>query len=126
MVLSKDVKDFPVHFKDGSKFGDGVNSGIDYYPKANLSMDKFTEFLDRVDHDHPSAHFIEQVGFAYCLKNLELLPYNRYSTKGGIKEETRLLLKVFLSSALPLPKTSPTQIKVGSMSLASWGISITS
>lgn len=86
--MTKDVKDFPVHFKDGTTFGDGINSGIDYYRKENLSMDKFTEFLLKVDMEHKSSHFIEQVGFAYCLKNLELLDYERYSTKGGMKAET--------------------------------------
>ncbi len=86
--MTKDSSDHPIHFKDGSKFGAGINSGIDFYKKDNLPMDKFTEFLNKVDHDHKSAHFIEQVGFAYVLENLEILPYERYSIKGGVIDKT--------------------------------------
>ncbi len=82
--MTKDVGDYPVHFKDGTTFGSGVNSGIDFYRKENLLIDKFSEFLNKVDQSHKSAHFIEQTGFAYCLKNLELLSYERYSIKGEI------------------------------------------
>ncbi len=86
--MTKDTGEYPIHFKDGTTFGAGFNSGIDFYKKDSLSMNKFTEFLNKVEHSHKSTHFIEQAGFAYVLKNLEILSYERYSIKGGVTDKT--------------------------------------
>lgn len=84
--MTKDKSNKPIHFKDGTTFGGGYNSGIDFYHQDSFSMDILKEYLYKVDLEHKEIRFIEQAGYAYCLQNLELLPYERYTIRGGYKE----------------------------------------
>lgn len=81
-----------VYFKGGVAIDDkaaSFNSGIVLYKKENFDLDKFTEYLEKIDIDDPrNVHFIEQAGFAYCLKNLVGLPLEKYHIQGDIAPET--------------------------------------
>jgi hypothetical protein len=81
-----------VSFKDGSKISDKLaagNAGIIFYNKDNFSTDKFAEFLDRLDiSNERNLHFVDQLGHAYSLNDLELLPKDNYIIKGEVNDST--------------------------------------
>ncbi|OGY50281.1 MAG: hypothetical protein A3J65_04600 [Candidatus Buchananbacteria bacterium RIFCSPHIGHO2_02_FULL_45_11b] len=91
MIKGEDFSRHPnyVYFKDGSKLEDNLanfNSGAVFYAKENFALDKLQEYFAKIDKDNKqNNHFIEQAGYAYCLKNLKPLTPDKYliSAKAG-------------------------------------------
>ncbi len=86
--MTKDSGQKPIYFKDGSSFGSGFNSGIDFYRADDLDMDKYSEFLLKVDQTNPGRKMMEQAGYAYSLKKLKLLPDDKYIIKAKVTDKT--------------------------------------
>lgn len=81
-----------VYFKDGSKLDDTLanyNSGVVLYSKDHFSLEKLTEYLEKIDiSNKQNQHFIEQAGYAYCLENLSGLPQDKYTVKDSVNNQT--------------------------------------
>ncbi|HPL95304.1 MAG TPA: hypothetical protein PLF15_00785 [bacterium] len=81
----------PVYFKDGTVLDENLshyNSGIVLYQRANFNLVKLSEYLEKIDTDNPTNfQFIEEAGFTQCLKNLQLLPKEKYIIKGKVDEQ---------------------------------------
>ena len=81
-----------VYFKDGSKLEDklaNLNSGIVLYQKENFNLEKLTEYFEKFDlSNSKNKHFIEQAGYAYCLKELTGLPPSKYQIQDLLNEST--------------------------------------
>lgn len=81
-----------VRFKDGSKLSHDLahfNSGIVLYHKHNFDLKKLVEYFEKIDDQVKSnRHFIEQAGYAYCLKDLVGLPQDQYQIKGKLSDAT--------------------------------------
>jgi hypothetical protein len=94
----------PVYFKNGQKLDhhlSELNSGIVLYHKDNFSLDKLTEYLDRIDTKNAkNKHFIEQAGYATVLDNIKVLPQSSYIIKGNVNENT--IVKHYTSPRRPM------------------------
>lgn len=81
-----------VYFKDGEKLNQELasyNSGIVLYGRDNFDLAKLEEYLGKIDENKKeNNHFIEQAGFAWCLKNLKKLDEKKYTIKEAVNEET--------------------------------------
>jgi len=81
---------YTIHYKDGSKLEEKyamINSGIVLYKKENFNLKKLENFLLKVDKENDlNNHFVEQAGFAYCLENLKILPYDKYTIKDKLSD----------------------------------------
>jgi len=82
----------PVFFKDGSVLDSNlgkVNTGIVIYHKKNISLNDIEEYVKSLNlTDARNSHFIEQAGYAYCLKNLQVLSVETYKIKGKVDDKT--------------------------------------
>lgn len=82
----------PVYFKNNSSLSEDLshyNSGIVLYKKENFDLNILSAYLSQVDTDRPdNFQFIEEGGFATCLKNLIPLPKEKYIIKGAVNAET--------------------------------------
>ncbi|NUM25110.1 MAG: hypothetical protein HUU49_00630 [Candidatus Buchananbacteria bacterium] len=62
-----------------------ANAGIIFYAKSNFNFEKLNMFLGSLDTTDPkSLHFADQLGYAICLDNLELLSPEVYPIKGKV------------------------------------------
>lgn len=81
-----------VYFIDGTKLNDklvNLNSGIVFYAKENFDLERLSEYLEKIDiKNSKNKHFIEQAGYAYCLKELIGLPPEHYQIKEKVTENT--------------------------------------
>jgi len=93
-----------VYFKDGSKLDEklaNLNSGIVLYQKENFDLGKLTEYFEKFDLDNPkNKHFIEQAGYAYCLKELVGLPPSKYQIQDSVNKDT--VIRHYTSPKRPL------------------------
>jgi hypothetical protein len=93
-----------VHFKNTEKLNEekaSYNSGIVLYKKENFDLAKLEEYLEKIDEENKeSVHFIEQAGFAVCLKNLKKLDEKKYIIKETVDNET--IVKHYTSPRRPL------------------------
>ncbi len=62
------------------------NSGIVLYNKSSFLLDRLEDYFNKLNNDSRNNHFIEQAGYAYCLKNLKDLDEYRYMIKGKVDE----------------------------------------
>ena len=79
----------PQRFTDGTEtdeFISGLNSGIVGFSKEAFSMVHLDEYLGRIDLSY-TQHFVEQAGFALCLRDVTPLPPSRYIIKGTLTPE---------------------------------------
>jgi hypothetical protein len=93
-----------VYFMDGEKLNQDLasyNSGIVLYRRDNFDVAKLENYLNKIDESKKeNNHFIEQAGFAYCLKNLKKLDEKKYVIKEAVDEET--VVKHYTSPRRPL------------------------
>lgn len=93
-----------VYFKGGESAPAELarfNSGVVLYAKENFSLDKLTVYFEKLDvRDRRNIHFIEQVGYAACLKNPAKLPLEKYSIKNPVTVNT--VAKHYTSPRRPL------------------------
>lgn len=79
-------------FNDGSRTNDYIaraNAGIMCYHINNFSIQRFEEFLNKIDlNNRQNLHFADQAGHAFSLNNLEYLPVSKYPIKGSVGAET--------------------------------------
>lgn len=91
MMFNKNDEGCPVYFKSGDRLDGNLsffNSGIVLYKKDNFDLDLLNEYLEKIDSsDDRNIHFIEQAGYAYCLKNLKALPAG-YHIKNRVTDKT--------------------------------------
>lgn len=82
----------PVYFKNNHSLNEYLshyNSGIVLYQKDNFDLALLENYLSQVDAERPdNFQFIEEGGFATCLKNLMPLPKEKYIIKGKVDEQT--------------------------------------
>ncbi len=82
----------PVYFKDGTGLTEELshhNSGVVLYRRDNFDLTVLADYLARVDIKHPNNfQFIEEGGFATCLKKITSLSKERYIIKGAVNEQT--------------------------------------
>ena len=102
-LMMKNNNNCYVHFKNG-RLDDNLatfNSGIVLYDKINFSLDKLSDYLEKIDtNNKENAHFIEQVGYAYCLNNPVQLAEDLYTIKGSVESKT--VVKHYTSPRRPL------------------------
>jgi hypothetical protein len=93
-----------VYFKNGEKLSQELasyNSGIVLYWRDNFDAAKLEDYLSKIDEDKKeNNHFIEQAGFAWCLKNLKKLNEKKYIIKEVVNKET--VVKHYTSPRRPL------------------------
>ena len=81
-----------VVFKDGTKLAVELahyNSGIVLYQRDNFDLEKLNDYAAKIDpRVSRNCHFIEQAGYAYCLRNLTPLPTRKYQIKGAKNDQT--------------------------------------
>lgn len=91
-LMQKNNSEISVTFKDNQALDKrlvGFNAGIILYSKDNFNMEKFVEFLERIDENvKRNLHFVDQVGHAYCLENLEALPEDLYTIQSEVSPDT--------------------------------------
>lgn len=79
-----------VYYKNGKKIDNklaDLNSGVVLYKKDNFNLNKLNEYFVNVDIlDERNSHFIEQAGYAYCLKNPVKLAEDKYVIKQPIND----------------------------------------
>jgi len=85
-------KKFNVHFKNNETLDNSLavlNSGIVFYNKDNFELTKLEEYFERLDESYKlNSHFIEQAGYAYCLKNLKALDEKKYTIENVVNQQT--------------------------------------
>jgi hypothetical protein len=78
-----------VNFRNGERIDEKYavyNAGIILYARKNFDPERLTEFLERLDTGDPrNLHFADQLGHAYCLRELDALPLERYIIKGQVR-----------------------------------------
>lgn len=93
-----------ITFKDGRKISAdqaSFNSGIVLYRRDNFNLVSLEKYLKEVDDSNPLNHqFIEQAGYARCLKNLVHLPEEKYSIKNEVAGQT--IVRHYTSPRRPL------------------------
>lgn len=93
-----------VYFKNNEKISAELasyNSGIVLYHRDNFDFSKLISFLEALDDMNPAnLHFMEQAGYASCLKNLIKLPESRYAIKEELNNE--IVVKHYTSPRRPL------------------------
>jgi hypothetical protein len=93
-----------VTFRGGFRLSDesaSYNSGIVLYRNENFDLGKLSNYLDRIDVDNPqNKHFIEQAGYATCLKKLKKLPARYYTIKDEVNIDT--VVRHYTSPRRPL------------------------
>ncbi len=93
-----------VYFKDGSKLEDklaNLNSGIVLYSKENFDLEKLSKYFENFElKNSQNKHFIEQAGYAYCLKKLVGLPTAEYQIQDQVNENT--VVRHYTSPKRPL------------------------
>jgi hypothetical protein len=65
-----------------------LNAGIILYQRDQFDVGRFSSLLEQVEATPENLHFVDQVGHAYCLKNVQPLPEAHYHIKGKIHAET--------------------------------------
>ncbi|HOY55892.1 MAG TPA: hypothetical protein PLH37_00475 [bacterium] len=82
----------PVYFKDNTSLSEELshhNSGVVLYRRDNFDLTALADYLTKVDVEHPNNfQFIEEGGFATCLKKIIPLPKEKYIIKGAVNEQT--------------------------------------
>lgn len=93
-----------VYFKDGNRLDDklaSLNSGIVFYQKQNFDLAKLVDYFQLLDiTNSKNLHFIEQAGYAYCLKNLVGLLSGNYQIGQAVNSDT--IVRHYTSPKRPL------------------------
>ncbi len=78
-----------VDFKDGSRTTDEVaecNSGVTLFHKDNFDLNDVSAYVNACD--YMNKKFTDQACFGTVLKNVQILPRDRYFIKGKINDHT--------------------------------------
>ncbi|MFA6428756.1 MAG: hypothetical protein WCW02_04440 [Candidatus Buchananbacteria bacterium] len=91
-------------FKNGFELSEKltwVNAGIVLYNIENFDLAKLSELFKNLDEKcERSLHFADQTGYAYCLKNLELLSAEKYVIRAQVTPA--VIAKHYTSPRRPL------------------------
>jgi lipopolysaccharide biosynthesis glycosyltransferase len=88
-MMSNGVERVHVTFRDGSRTTDEVaecNSGVTLFNAKDYSLERLTEYINKCD--YLGMKFTDQACFGTVLKNVHILPRDRYFIKGKIVEDT--------------------------------------
>lgn len=88
-MMSNGIERVHVTFTDGSTTSDHVaecNSGVTLFHERNFSFDALASYVERCD--YMGRKFTDQACFGSILKNVTILPRDRYFIKGQITDET--------------------------------------